>query len=70
MDSEHRHRGMENGLAYHFVIGNGVNSNDGEIEITKRWIEQISGGHVYERPNFHNPFNTYGIGISIICDEK
>jgi hypothetical protein len=30
-DRAHRRRGMENGLAYHFVIGNGVDSGDGEI---------------------------------------
>ena len=28
-DATHRQRGMKNGLAYHFVIGNGVDSGDG-----------------------------------------
>ncbi len=43
----HLRRRMENGLAYHFVIGNGTNSTrDGEIEIGGRWKKQIHGGHV------------------------
>lgn len=39
-------RGMTNGLAYHFVIGNGKGSPDGTIEVGERWAEQIQGGHV------------------------
>src|SRR3974390_2523242 len=46
-DRQHRERGMENGLAYHFVIGNGVDSGDGEIEIGPRWLKQLKGGHVH-----------------------
>jgi len=42
----HRERGMQNGLAYHFVIGNGIDSGDGEIEIGPRWDKQLHGGHV------------------------
>jgi LysM repeat protein len=45
-DYYHRSRGMENGLAYHFVIGNGVDSDDGEIEVGGRWLKQLQGGHV------------------------
>ena len=46
-DRFHRQdRRMENGLAYHFVIGNGTGSRDGEIEIGPRWKKQIYGGHV------------------------
>ena len=37
---------MSNGLAYHFVIGNGSSSGNGEIEIGSRWTRQINGGHV------------------------
>lgn len=37
---------MQNGLAYHFVIGNGRGAGDGEIEIGPRWTRQINGGHV------------------------
>ncbi|MFU8849129.1 MAG: LysM peptidoglycan-binding domain-containing protein [Opitutales bacterium] len=45
-DAAHRRRGMHNGLAYHFVIGNGIDSGDGEIEIGPRWHNQLLGGHV------------------------
>ena len=45
-DAAHRQRGMQNGLAYHFLIGNGIDSGDGEIEIGPRWKKQLLGGHV------------------------
>lgn len=45
-DAGHRRRGMQNGLAYHFVIGNGIDSGDGEIEVGPRWHRQLLGGHV------------------------
>ena len=57
----HRERGMENGLAYHFVIGNGVDSGDGEIEIGPRWFRQINGGHVHREA-----INEVGIGICLV----
>jgi murein DD-endopeptidase MepM/ murein hydrolase activator NlpD len=60
-DRNHRRRGMQNGLAYHFVIGNGVDSGDGEIEIGSRWKNQLDGGHV--RKHY---VNQHGIGICLI----
>jgi len=45
-DAAHRRRGMQNGLAYHFLIGNGIDSGDGEIEIGPRWTKQLLGGHL------------------------
>jgi LysM repeat protein len=46
-DAYHRQkRRMENGLAYHFVIGNGKGMPDGEIGIGDRWKKQLRGGHV------------------------
>lgn len=36
---------MKNGLAYHFVIGNGQGADDGEIEVGQRWRRQLPGGH-------------------------
>lgn len=59
----HKERGMENGLAYHFVIGNGVNSKDGLIEIGSRWKRQIEGGHVKSRK-----YNLNSIGICLVGD--
>jgi N-acetyl-anhydromuramyl-L-alanine amidase AmpD len=52
---------MENGLAYHFVIGNGVDSGDGEIEIGPRWTKQLLGGHVRR-----DAVNSVGIGICLV----
>jgi len=60
-DSNHRSRGMENGLAYHFVIGNGRDSGNGEIEIGPRWTKQLRGGHVRK-----SSVNNSGIGICIV----
>jgi hypothetical protein len=57
----HLRRGMENGLAYHFVIGNGVDSGDGEIEIGPRWTKQLLGGHVRR-----DAVNSVGIGICLV----
>lgn len=46
-DRYHREeRHMENGLAYHFVIGNGRGMGDGEIAVGERWKEQLDGGHL------------------------
>src|SRR5262245_39366938 len=47
MDRYHREeRHMENGLAYHFVIGNGRRMRDGEIAVGERWLKQLDGGHL------------------------
>ncbi|MBN2712959.1 MAG: hypothetical protein JXR97_11105, partial [Planctomycetes bacterium] len=47
-DREHRsgEHPMENGMAYHFVIGNGNGSEDGLVEVGERWKKQLPGGHV------------------------
>jgi len=60
-DRAHRRRGMQNGLAYHFLIGNGIDSGDGEIEIGPRWHKQLLGGHV---KNYH--INLTAIGICLV----
>jgi len=60
-DAAHRRRGMENGLAYHFVIGNGRDSGDGFIEIGPRWLKQLDGGHVRTAL-----YNQRGIGICLV----
>lgn len=47
MDRYHREvRHMENGLAYHFVIGNGHGMVNGEIAVGNRWKKQLDGGHL------------------------
>ena len=61
-DKYHREqRGWENGLGYHFVIGNGNGSGDGQIEIGNRWINQIDGAHAGVQE-----YNHYGIGICLV----
>jgi len=63
-DYYHRHvRRMRNGLAYHFVIGNGTSTRNGQIEIGERWIKQIRGGHVHS-----DYMNNIGLGICLVGD--
>lgn len=63
-DYYHRHvRKMPNGLAYHFVIGNGTSSGNGQIEIGNRWVRQINGGHVHS-----DYLNYISIGICLVGD--
>lgn len=56
-------RKMKNGLAYHFVIGNGNSSGDGQIEIGSRWTRQINGGHVAS-----DYLNNIALGICFVGD--
>ena len=60
-DAAHRLRGMQNGLAYHFLIGNGIDAGDGEVEIGPRWHKQQPGGHVK-----NHLINQTAIGICLI----
>ena len=63
-DYYHRHvRRMQNGLAYHFVIGNGTSTGDGAIEIGDRWRRQINGGHVHS-----DYLNNIALGICLVGD--
>lgn len=62
MDLYHRlKRHMENGLAYHFVIGNGNGMPDGRIEIGDRWRRQIKGGHLASES-----LNEISLGICLV----
>jgi len=56
-------RKMPNGLAYHFVIGNGTSSGNGQIEIGDRWRRQINGGHVHS-----DYLNNIALGICLVGD--
>ena len=58
-----RVRHMQNGLAYHFVIGDGHGSGDGQIEIGNRWTRQINGGHVAS-----DYLNDIALGICLVGD--
>lgn len=62
MDAYHRNkRHMENGLAYHFVIGNGRGMKDGEVFVGKRWSKQLQGGHLSKES-----LNQVSIGICLV----
>ncbi|MDR2462579.1 MAG: LysM peptidoglycan-binding domain-containing protein [Verrucomicrobiales bacterium] len=66
---DHRRRGMENGLAYHFIIGNGTDSGDGEIEIGGRWRRQLKGGHLRTELTENGvEINETAIGICLVGD--
>jgi N-acetyl-anhydromuramyl-L-alanine amidase AmpD len=56
-------RRMRNGMAYHFVIGNGTSSRNGGIEIGDRWRRQVNGGHVHS-----DYMNNIGLGICLVGD--
>ncbi len=63
-DRYHRRiRKMQNGLAYHFVIGNGRSSGNGQIEVGARWTRQINGGHVAS-----DYLNNIALGICLVGD--
>ena len=63
-DYYHLHtRHMPNGLAYHFVIGNGTSTGDGQIEIGSRWTRQINGGHVHS-----DYLNNIALGVCLVGD--
>jgi LysM repeat protein len=55
-------RNMENGMAYHFLIGNGNGMGDGEVYFGSRWKKQLDGGHL--RPSLHK--NETSIGICLV----
>ncbi len=61
-DAYHRDKKKwSGGLAYHFVIGNGTDSGDGQIEPGPRWEAQGAGAHCG-----NNYYNSHGIGICIV----
>ncbi|MGI8821189.1 MAG: N-acetylmuramoyl-L-alanine amidase [Chthoniobacterales bacterium] len=63
-DYYHRNvRRMQNGLAYHFVVGNGTSSGNGQIEVGDRWRRQINGGHVHS-----DYLNNISLGICLVGD--
>lgn len=62
LDRYHREeRHMENGLAYHFLIGNGNGMKDGEVAVGNRWKKQLDGGHLHSLAQ-----NRVALGICLI----
>jgi len=62
-DKKHREENHWEGVGYDFVIGNGTDSGDGQVEVTFRWREQLTGAHC-KTPN--NWANENGIGICLV----
>ena len=58
-DKMHKAKGWDE-LGYHFVIGNGTDTRDGQVEVGSRWPKQKWGAHT-RTPG--NEFNEHGIGI-------
>jgi len=59
---EHKAKGWDE-LGYHFVIGNGTNSGDGQVEVGPRWPKQKWGAHA---KTADNQFNEHGIGVCLV----
>ena len=64
IDRDHRKILGFEGCGYHFVIGNGTGSPDGQIEIADRWLNQKNGVHC--RNGKTPEVNEYGIGICLV----
>jgi hypothetical protein len=64
IDRYHREgRGWDE-CGYHFVIGNGSETGDGEIEVGGRWLQQKHGAHT--KPPGHPEYNEDGLGICLV----
>ncbi|MDP6439806.1 MAG: peptidoglycan recognition family protein [Candidatus Brocadiia bacterium] len=61
-DAYHKKRGWL-GVGYHFVIGNGTQSEDGIVEVTFRWHQQLHGAHAGKN---RQEYNQHGIGICLV----
>jgi len=51
------------GIGYHFIIGNGVNTVDGEVEETFRYRQLKDGAHTLTPDLF---YNKHAIGICLV----
>jgi hypothetical protein len=67
-DRHHREVNGWDSLGYHFVLGNGSLSGDGEIEVGPRWGPQKHGAHARNHSVGHNRFNEEGVGICLVGD--
>jgi N-acetylmuramoyl-L-alanine amidase len=63
-DKWHREGRHWDGVGYDFVVGNGTDSGDGEVEVTFRWREQIPGAHTGGTPG--NWANRDAVGICVV----
>ena len=63
-DRWHREGNHWEGVGYGFVIGNGANSGDGQVEVTFRWRNQVTGAHCGGTPG--NWANKEAVGICLV----
>ena len=61
-DKMHKAKGWDE-LGYHFVVGNGTDTRDGQVEVGPRWVKQKWGAHA---KTSDNRFNRFGIGICLV----
>lgn len=59
-DRWHREGNHWEGVGYDFVVGNGTDSRDGQVEVTFRWRQQRTGAHCKTPGNWANE-NAVGI---------
>ncbi len=61
-DRMHKAKGWD-GLGYDFVIGNGTDTANGQVEVGYRWKQQLTGAHARTSDN---RFNEFGVGICLV----
>ncbi len=66
IDREHKKTLGFDGCGYHFVIGNGTGSGDGQIEVAARWNQQKQGVHCRNAKT--HEVEEYGIGVCLVGD--
>lgn len=66
---EAQHKALNfQGLGYHFVIGNGTGTDDGELYVGYRWRDQLPGAHVAGPQG--DKLNRTSIGICMVGDGR
>lgn len=65
-DKWHRQGNHWEGVGYNFVIGNGTDSGDGQVEVTYRWRSQQTGAHCGGTAG--NWANEKAVGICLVGD--
>jgi len=63
-DRWHKQGNHWDGVGYDFVIGNGTNSADGQVEVTYRWRDQQTGAHCKVAGS--NWANEKAVGICLV----
>lgn len=62
-DKSHKEVNDWDGVGYDFVIGNGTDSGDGQVEVTFRWRQQRTGAHCKTPKNWANE---EAVGICLV----